>query len=379
MLLVPHLDAGPVTGRFERRRYAGGIPLEVEGDGGRVAVGAPEGLVGVVQCGGVGLVADRPLLQRRDAVVFGPQRLALHDERIGAHGHVEVGHVQERSTGSRQRSPVPGDTTDDPVAREQTDLAVFGPGGEHPLLDRRVAVTGIFEAGHDRADYGAMIRYLSLAWIDALSAEVAASKNLRELAENHRINVTQIVRDGPGRRRHVPLPGRRRRRHVRCRRGGPTRTCGWSSSGTTAVAVATGELNAQEAFICGQILLFGDQQKLLDAQPVFGALDAVFAIGARSHELRVGDRGPPMPEMPEIQAHAERLTDRFAGRTPGEVRAVQLHRPQDRSPGPDDGVRPRTGGGRPARQVPARSSSATRRSSCTSCRAAGCSTIRSCR
>ncbi len=46
---------------------------------------------------------------------------------------------------------------------------------------------------------------------------------------------------------------------------------------STAVAVATGELNAQEAFISGQILLFGDQHKLLDAQPVFGALDAVFA------------------------------------------------------------------------------------------------------
>jgi len=46
---------------------------------------------------------------------------------------------------------------------------------------------------------------------------------------------------------------------------------------TTAVAVATGELNAQEAFIGGQIRLYGDQQLLLDSQPVFGALDAVFA------------------------------------------------------------------------------------------------------
>ena len=45
----------------------------------------------------------------------------------------------------------------------------------------------------------------------------------------------------------------------------------------TAVDVATGELNAQEAFINGHILLFGDQQKLLESQPVFGALDAVFA------------------------------------------------------------------------------------------------------
>ncbi len=45
----------------------------------------------------------------------------------------------------------------------------------------------------------------------------------------------------------------------------------------TAVAVATGTLNAQDAFVNGQIRLFGDQQRLLDSQPVFGALDAVFA------------------------------------------------------------------------------------------------------
>ena len=45
----------------------------------------------------------------------------------------------------------------------------------------------------------------------------------------------------------------------------------------TAVDVATGALNAQEAFISGHIRLFGDQQKLLESQPVFGALDAVFA------------------------------------------------------------------------------------------------------
>jgi len=48
-------------------------------------------------------------------------------------------------------------------------------------------------------------------------------------------------------------------------------------SWATAVAVATGELNAQEAFVNGHIRLFGDQQRLLAAQPIFGALDAVFA------------------------------------------------------------------------------------------------------
>ena len=35
-------------------------------------------------------------------------------------------------------------------------------------------------------------------------------------------------------------------------------------------------LNAQDAFVNGHIRLYGDQQRLLDSQPVFGALDAVF-------------------------------------------------------------------------------------------------------
>ena len=34
-----------------------------------------------------------------------------------------------------------------------------------------------------------MIRYISLDWIDALSAEVASSEQLRSLAEHHQINL----------------------------------------------------------------------------------------------------------------------------------------------------------------------------------------------
>ncbi len=64
----------------------------------------------------------------------------------------------------------------------------------------------------------------------------------------------------------------------------------------TAVDVATGELNAQEAFIGGKIRLFGDQQTLIDAQPgVRGAADAVFA-GTRADDAT--RREPTMPETP---------------------------------------------------------------------------------
>ncbi len=120
------------------------------------------------------------------------------------------------------------------------------------------------------------LRYLSLAWIDALAAEVAASEHMREVAEHHSIGVTQVVTDGP--EGDVTY-------HLRVGDGEATFGAGpaepedvkMQQTWQTAVDVATGELNAQEAFINGHILLFGDQQKLLESQPVFGALDAVFA------------------------------------------------------------------------------------------------------
>ncbi|HVE18099.1 MAG TPA: SCP2 sterol-binding domain-containing protein, partial [Ilumatobacteraceae bacterium] len=57
-------------------------------------------------------------------------------------------------------------------------------------------------------------------------------------------------------------------------------------SWATATAVATGQLNAQEAFIKGLIRLTGNQQKLIDSQPVFAALDAVFTSVREQTEYR---------------------------------------------------------------------------------------------
>ena len=120
-----------------------------------------------------------------------------------------------------------------------------------------------------------MIRYLSLDWINALSAEVAASDQMRTVAEYHRIGVTQVVSDGP--EGDITY-------HLSVGNGEATFAAGpaepedvkMEQDWETAVAVATGGLNAQEAFIGGRIRLFGDQALLLESQPVFGALDAVF-------------------------------------------------------------------------------------------------------
>lgn len=121
-----------------------------------------------------------------------------------------------------------------------------------------------------------MFRYLSLDWIRALGDEVAASDALQQLAEQHSITVTQVVSNGP--EGEVSY-------HLRVGEGAVEFGAGpcdesdvvMEQDWDTAVAVATGELNAQEAFLGGRIRLHGDQQKLLEAQPVFGALDAVFA------------------------------------------------------------------------------------------------------
>ena len=130
-----------------------------------------------------------------------------------------------------------------------------------------------------------VIRYLSLEWLDALTTEVAASTALQQLAAEHTIGVTQVVTDGPEGTivYHLQV-------------GDGTASFGAGSAfpedvrmeqtWETAAGVATGELNAQEAFIKGRILLTGSQQKLVEAQPVFGALDAVFTSVRERTEYR---------------------------------------------------------------------------------------------
>lgn len=126
------------------------------------------------------------------------------------------------------------------------------------------------------------MRYLSLGWIDAMSAAIDASEHMQEVAQQFTIGVTQVVSSGP--EGDVTY-------HVQLRDGDAAFAAGpadpedvkMEQDWETAVAVATAELNAQDAFVGGRIRLFGDQQKLIDSQPVFGALDAVFrTVGERT-------------------------------------------------------------------------------------------------
>lgn len=119
------------------------------------------------------------------------------------------------------------------------------------------------------------MRYLSLDWIDAMQAHVASSQSLADLASSHSIGVTQVVTDGPegtvlyhlqvgnGVARFASGPA-------------PYENVRIEQAWQTAVGVATGTLPAQEAFIKGHIRITGDTQCLMDAVPVFAALDATF-------------------------------------------------------------------------------------------------------
>ncbi len=130
-----------------------------------------------------------------------------------------------------------------------------------------------------------VIRYLSLEWLEALTAEVEANEELQLLAQEYSIGVTQVVTGGP--EGNVVY-------HLQVGDGIARFGAGdadpedvrMEQTWDTAVGVATGELNAQEAFIKGRILLTGSQQRLVESQPVFGALDAVFANVRERTEYR---------------------------------------------------------------------------------------------
>lgn len=119
------------------------------------------------------------------------------------------------------------------------------------------------------------VRYLSLEWIDALGVAVAADDRLGEVALRHRLGFTQVVTDGP--EGTVTY-------HLQVGDGRATFGAGpadpedirFEQDWDTAVAVATGQLNAQQAFITGRIRLHGDREKLTPSLEVFAVLDGVF-------------------------------------------------------------------------------------------------------
>jgi putative sterol carrier protein len=119
------------------------------------------------------------------------------------------------------------------------------------------------------------IRYLSPEWIAAVAAKVEASQPLQALAHEHTVALTQVVTGTPDGDVTYHLEVRDGVAHFGVGTA-PHEDVRFTESWDTAVAVSTGELNAQEAFIKGAIRFAGDHQRLIDAADVFAALNPVF-------------------------------------------------------------------------------------------------------
>ena len=125
-----------------------------------------------------------------------------------------------------------------------------------------------------------MARYLSPEWIDAVASAVGDSAELRKAAEGVHLTVQQQVTGGPAGdvAFHVVLDDGK----VAVRRGAaaaPDVT--FVQDHATAVAVATGELAAQAAFMSGRLRVTGDVQRLMQEKDALAGLDRVL-VGVRA-------------------------------------------------------------------------------------------------
>jgi putative sterol carrier protein len=128
------------------------------------------------------------------------------------------------------------------------------------------------------------VRYLSDEWIAAVGRQLADFPAINSLALKHSVAVTQLVTASPF--GDVTY-------HFTCRDGrlsfgkGPVPSdVTFTQDYDTAVGVATGKVNAADAFIKGLVRFSGDHQKVIDAQPLFAALDGVFASVRETTDYR---------------------------------------------------------------------------------------------
>jgi putative sterol carrier protein len=119
-------------------------------------------------------------------------------------------------------------------------------------------------------------KYLSVEWIDDLHATASAHPDLQELSGRHRLRVTETVTGAPDGDVTYNLTLADGTIRIAAGRGEKADVC-FEQDYATAVGLATGVLNAQTAFISGQLRVSGDMDLLMASQPVFAALDAVFA------------------------------------------------------------------------------------------------------
>jgi len=120
------------------------------------------------------------------------------------------------------------------------------------------------------------VDYLSNEWITRVAEGIKANSEIIAVARENTVGITQIVTGTP--RGDVTY-------HLESRDGqlsfgeGPAKVSdiAFTQDWGTAVGVATGKINAQEAFISGKIRFKGDHERVIATQPLFLALDEVFS------------------------------------------------------------------------------------------------------
>ncbi len=129
----------------------------------------------------------------------------------------------------------------------------------------------------------ARVDYLSNEWINAVAEGIKLNDEIAAVASDNTISVTQIITGTP----HGDVTY-----HLESRDGKITFASGpatvsdiaFTQDWATAVGVATGKINAQEAFISGKIHFKGDHERVIATQPLFLALDQVFsAVNANTN------------------------------------------------------------------------------------------------
>jgi putative sterol carrier protein len=118
-----------------------------------------------------------------------------------------------------------------------------------------------------------MAKYLSLEWIEDLDRAAQATDLVRLAAPELVFVVEHEVTDTPDGtvRYHIEFD----RGVARLRPGSAAHAdaC-FTEDHATAIAVSSGEINAQSAVMTGRLRVRGDMERLIAAQPAFTALDA---------------------------------------------------------------------------------------------------------
>ena len=117
-----------------------------------------------------------------------------------------------------------------------------------------------------------MAKYLSQEWIDELDRAAQMSGLVRAAAPDLVLVVEHEVTGSPDGtvRYHIVFD----RGSARLRAGAAEKAdaC-FTEDHATAVAVSSGDINAQSAFMTGRLKVRGDMEKLIAAQPAIEALD----------------------------------------------------------------------------------------------------------